>query len=133
MSQRHVHFGDRTRQAALFETMMLAAGADVFERPEFQGIQAEDLRHALEHAAEQVSKGHDLEHVLPSLASRLPDAPSRQLAFGLAASVAMANRKQLPAELQVLKALQQAFEIADADVVALFDAAERHAPLPTHA
>jgi len=127
--------------------MMLAAGADgavtkdeieeiyrrVFERPEFQGIQAEDLRHALEHAAEQVSKGHDLEHVLPSLASRLPDAPSRQLAFGLAASVAMANRKQLPAELQVLKALQQAFEIADADVVALFDAAERHAPLPTHA
>jgi len=147
MSQKHVHFGDKTRQAALFETMILVAGADgevtkdeieeiyrrVFERSEFRGIQAGDLRHALEHAAEQVAKKHDLEHVLPSLAKRLDDAPSRQLAFGLAASVAMADRAHLPSELVVLKALQKVFEIDDADVVALFDAAERHAPLPTHA
>src|SRR5579872_4834768 len=28
MTQRHIHFGDRTRQAALFETMILVAGAD---------------------------------------------------------------------------------------------------------
>src|SRR3954470_5543092 len=48
----HVHFNDSTRQAALFETMILAAAADgaidkveleeiyrrVFERPEFHGI-----------------------------------------------------------------------------------------------
>jgi len=147
MSHKHVHFGDRTRQAALFETMILVAGADgvvtkdeieeifrrVFERAEFKGIEKADLRHALEHAAEQVAKGHDLAHVLPSLAKRLDDAPSRQLAFGLAASVAMADRTALPQELPVLKALQGAFEIDDADVVDLFDAAERHAPLPTHA
>ncbi len=147
MTHRHIHFGDRSRQAALFETMILAAGADgvvtkdeieeiyrrVFERPEFKGIQTQDLRDALQHAADQVAKEKDLAHLLPSIAKRLPEATSRQLAFGLAASVAMANRKQLPHELQVLKALQRAFDIADADVVELFDAAERHAPLPTHA
>ena len=63
---KHVHFGDATRQAALFETMMLAAMADgkvtkteveqiyrrVFERPEFHGIQAADLKTAITHAAE---------------------------------------------------------------------------------
>jgi len=144
MTQRHVHFGDRTRQAALFETMILVAGADgrvtkeeieeifrrVFERPEFKGIHAQDLRDALEHAAGQVAKGHDLEHVLPSLARRLDDAPSRLLAFGLAASVAMAEHRTRPAEFQVLKALQRAFEIEDAEVAALFEAAASHAPLP---
>ena len=143
---KHIHFGDRTRQAALFETMILVAGHDgqitkdeieeifrrVFERPEFKGIQREDLRHALEHAAEQVAKGHDLDHVLPSLAKRLDDAQSRQLAFGLAASVAFADH-HAAAELPLLKALQKAFEIPDDDVIALFEAAENHAPLPTHA
>ena len=148
MTQRHVHFGDRSRQAALFETMILVAGADgkvtkdeieaiyrrVFERAEFKGIHAQDLRDALEHAAEQVSKGHDLEHVLPSLAKRLDDPASRQLAFGLAASVAVADHRGLPKpELAILKALQSAFEIDDNDVVALFEAAQAHAPLPTHA
>jgi hypothetical protein len=60
----HVRFSDETQQAALFETMILAAGSDgdvskveveeiyrrVFERPEFQGIQASDLRQAIAHA-----------------------------------------------------------------------------------
>ncbi|TMB28003.1 MAG: hypothetical protein E6J62_18435 [Deltaproteobacteria bacterium] len=65
-----VHFGDTTRQAALFETMILAAGSDgsvtkveveeiyrrVFERPEFNGIHAGDLKAAISHAAQVVAK-----------------------------------------------------------------------------
>src|SRR6185436_16815387 len=78
MTTDHIHFGDSTRQAALFETMILAAAADgsvdkvelheiyrrVFERPEFHGIQAEDLRKAIEHAARRVTEAHSLEHIL---------------------------------------------------------------------
>ena len=145
MPTRHVHFGDSTRQAALFETMILVAGADgvvtreeveeiyrrVFERPEFKGIHAKDLKDAISHAAKQVAKAKDMEHILPSLAERLPDGESRRLAFGLAASVAMADRKTHPTELAVLKALQGTFQIPDDDVVRLFEAAESHAPLPT--
>ena len=66
----HVHFSDETRQAALFETMILAAGSDgdvsrveveeiyrrVFERPEFHGIHASDLRQAISHAAQKVAQ-----------------------------------------------------------------------------
>lgn len=145
MTNRHIHFGDSTRQAALFETMILVAGADgivtreeveeiyrrVFERPEFQGIQAQDLKDAISHAAKQVSKAKDMGHILPSLAERLPDGESRRLAFGLAASVAMADRSTHPSELAVLKALQGVFQIPDDDVVRLFEAAESRAPLPT--
>lgn len=142
---KHITFGDQTRQAALFETMILAAGADgavsrdeveeiyrrVFERPEFQGIQAEDLKKAIAHAAQQVAKAKDLGHILPTLSARLPDAASRKLAFGLAASIAMVDRRTHPSELAVLKALQNAFDLTEADVVELFEAAENHAPIPT--
>jgi uncharacterized tellurite resistance protein B-like protein len=144
MPNRHVQFGDKTRQAALFETMILVAGADgkvtreeveeiyrrVFERPEFQGIQADDLKQAVAHAAARVGKAKEMAEILPSIADRLPDFASRSLAFGLAASVAMADRKTHPAELAVLKALQEIFQIPDEDVVKLFEAAEAHAPLP---
>lgn len=141
---KHVHFGDKTRQAALFETMMLAAAADgvvtkeeveeiyrrVFERPEFKGIQASDLREAIAHAAQRIAAAKDLAHLLPTLATRLPDEPSRKLAFGLACSVAMADRSAVPSELAVLKALQSTFDIRESEVVELFEAAENHAPLP---
>ena len=145
MPNRHVHFGDSTRQAALFETMILVAGADgtvtreeveeiyrrVFERPEFKGIHAKDLKDAIAHAAQQVAKAVDMGEILPSIADRLPDKESRRLAFGLAASVAMADRRTHPAELSVLKALQEIFQIPDEEIVRLFEAAESHAPLPT--
>lgn len=145
MPNRHVHFGDSTRQAALFETMILVAGADgtvtreeveeiyrrVFERPEFKGIHAKDLKDAIAHAAQQVAKAIDMGEILPSIADRLPDKESRRLAFGLAASVAMADRRTHPAELSVLKALQEIFQIPDEEIVRLFEAAESHAPLPT--
>ena len=141
---KHIHFGDETRQAALFETMVLAAGADgkvnkdeveeiyrrVFERPEFQGIQAADLKAAISQAAQRVAKAKDLGHILPTLAQRLPESDARKLAFGLACSVVMADRKTHPSELTVLKALQNAFDIRESEVVELFEAAENHAPLP---
>ena len=109
MTTTNVQFGDSTRQAALFETMILAAAADgsvdkvelqeiyrrVFERPEFHGIQADDLRAAIEHAARRVAEAHSLEHILPSIVDRLPDKASRELAFGLAASVIVVDGREI--------------------------------------
>jgi len=137
----HVHFSDETRQAALFETMILAAGSDgdvskveveeiyrrVFERPEFHGIH---VRQAISHAAQQVARAGELSSILSSIAERLPDRPSRELAFGLAASVAWADQRTPPSELEFLKALQQKFELEDADVARLFELAGEKAPLP---
>jgi len=139
-----VHFADETRQAALFEIMILAAGSDgdvskveveeiyrrVFERPEFHGIHASDLRQAISRAAQQVSQVRDLSVILDSMAQRLPDRPSRELAFGLAASVAWADRRSHPPELELLKALQKAFELDDSDVARLYELASENAPLP---
>lgn len=140
----HVHFSDETRQAALFETMILAAGSDgdvsrveveeiyrrVFERPEFHGIHASDLRQAISHAAQQVAQAGDLSNILASIAERLPDRPSRELAFGLAASVALAEQGAPTSELRFLKALQQTFELDDAEVARLYELAGEKAPLP---
>jgi uncharacterized tellurite resistance protein B-like protein len=140
----HVHFSDETRQAALFETMILAAASDgnvskveveeiyrrVFERPEFHGIHASDLRQAISHAAQQVANAGELSYILSSIAERLPDKPSRELAFGLAASVAWADRRTPPSELRFLKALQETFDLGDDDVARLFELAGERAPLP---
>ena len=141
----HVQFSDETRQAALFETMILAAGSDgdvtrveveeiyrrVFERPEFHGIHANDLRQAISHAAQKVAQAGELSYILSSIAERLPDKASRELAFGLAASVAWSDRRTSPSELRLLKALQQTFELGDEDVARLFELAEGNAPLPS--
>jgi hypothetical protein len=102
----------------------------VFERPEFQGIQASDLRQAIAHAAQKVANAGELSYILPSIAERLPDKASRELAFGLAASVAWADRRTHPPELTFLKALQQTFELGDEDVARLFELAGGDAPLP---
>ena len=140
----HVHFSDRTRQAALFETMILAAASDgsvskveveeiyrrVFERPEFHGIHANDLKQAISHAAQEVAKAGGLSQILPSIAERLPDKPSRELAFGLAASVVVADGKTPPSELNILKALQDMFDLSEEEVARLFEAAQSHGPLP---
>jgi uncharacterized tellurite resistance protein B-like protein len=144
MSNRHVHFGDGSRQMALLETMLLAAAADgavskvevediyrrVFERPEFEGIHAGDLRDAIGQAAQRVATAHDVQHIVSSLAERLPDADSRALAFALAASVVLSDHRTPPKELAVLKALQQAFGLTDAQVASLFEAAEGSAQIP---
>lgn len=140
----HVHFKDSTRQAALFETMILAAAADgrvdrveveeiyrqVFERPEFHGIHADDLKQAITHAAKRVAEAHSLEHILPSIVDRLPDKASRELAFGLAASVVVADGRTPPAELEILKALQDMFDLSEEDVARLFETAQQHGEFP---
>jgi hypothetical protein len=102
----------------------------VFERPEFRGIHAGDLREAISHAAQKVSAAKGLDEVLPSIAARLPDRQSRELAFGLAASVVTADQRTPPAELRFLKALQAHFELSEDDVARLFELAEFKAPLP---
>jgi uncharacterized tellurite resistance protein B-like protein len=139
-----VHFEDKTSQAALFETMILAAGSDgnvtkveveeiyrrVFERPEFEGIHAQDLKQAISHAAQMVAKAKGLGEVLPSIAQRLPEKSSRELAFGLAASIVTADAKMPPSEIEFLKALQRQFGLSEEDVARLFELAEDKAPLP---
>jgi uncharacterized tellurite resistance protein B-like protein len=140
----HVHFSDGTRQAALFETMILAAAADgaverveveaiyrlVFERPEFHGIHAADLKQAIEHAAKRVSEAHSLEHILPSIVDRLPDRASKELAFGLAAAVVVSDGRTPPEELNILKALQDMLDLTEEDVARLFEAAQAHGQFP---
>ncbi len=144
MSTDHVHFGDSTQQAALFETMILAAAADgavdkieveeiyrrVFERPEFHGIEKDDLKSAIEHAARRVAEAHSLEHILPSIVDRLPDKASRELAFGLAASVIVADGRTPSSELNILKALQDMFDLSEEDVARLFETAQTHGEFP---
>jgi uncharacterized tellurite resistance protein B-like protein len=144
MATTHVQFGDSTRQAALFETMILAAAADgavdkvelsaiyrhVFERPEFHGIQSDDLKVAIENAAKRVTEAHSLEHIVPSIVDRLPDKPSRELAFGLAASVLIASGRTLLRELNILRHLQDMFDLSEEDVARLFEAAQSHGPFP---
>ena len=139
-----VQFGDSSRQATLFETMILAAAADgsvdkvelqqiyrcVFERPEFHGIHADDLKAAIERAARRVADAHSLEHILPSIVDRLPDKPSRELAFGLAATVMIADGRPAVRELNILKHLQAMFDLSEEDVARLFEAAQAHRPLP---
>jgi uncharacterized tellurite resistance protein B-like protein len=124
--------------------MILAAAADgrvdkveveeiyrrVFERPEFHGIHADDLKEAIEHAAKRVAEAHSLEHILPSIVDRLPDKASRELAFGLAASVVVADGKTPPAELEILKALQDMFDLTEDEVAALFETAQSHGQFP---
>ena len=144
MTTTNVQFGDSTRQAALFETMILAAAADgavdkvelqeiyrhVFERPEFRGIHADDLKAAIEHAARRVAEAHSLEHILPSIVDRLPDKASRELAFGLAASVIIADGRTPVAELNILKHLQAMFDLSEEDVARLFETAQSHGAFP---
>jgi uncharacterized tellurite resistance protein B-like protein len=144
MTDEHIHFKDSTRQAALFETMILAAAADgnvdrlevqeiyrqVFERPEFHGIHADDLKKAIEHAAKRVAEAHSLEHILPSIVDRLPDKASRELAFGLAASVVVADGRTPPSELNILKALQDMFDLSEEEVARLFETAQAHGKFP---
>ena len=65
-----------------------------------------------------------------ALSTMMFRASLRELAFGLAASVAWADRRTPPSELRFLKALQQTFELGDEDVARLFELAEYNAPLP---
>src|SRR2546426_8295271 len=119
MTTEHIHFGDSTRQAALFETMILAAAADgSVDKVELQEIYR------------RVGEAQSLEHILPSIVDRLPDKASRELAFGLAASVIVADGRTPLAELNILKALQDMFDLSEEDVARLFETAQSHGEFP---
>lgn len=118
------------RNAALVETMLLEAAADghlsraeliavirrVVERPEFDGTHSEDLTRLVEDSAARLAASPSLDHILESLKERLPGDDERRLAFGLAVSVAFADKRSTRGDTGVLKIIQLALDIAEEDV-----------------
>ncbi|MDC0709986.1 tellurite resistance TerB family protein [Stigmatella sp. ncwal1] len=129
----------KQRNAALIETMLLAAIADgsvsqremqtllrrVIERPEFEGTSADELNALVENSALRLSEATDLQEVLASLRSRLPDHKNRMLAFGLAAAVAFADQRATKLELGLLKTIQAALGISEDEVAQIIDIIEK--------
>lgn len=127
------------RNAALVEAMLLAASADghvqatelqvliarVLERPEFEGTDAKALNALVEDSAKRLSQAKQLEQVLASLRERLPEHRNRLLAFGLAASIAFADRKASREELGLLKTFQSALGISESEVQQIVDVVQR--------
>jgi len=128
----------KQRNAALVETMLLAAMADgsvsqlemqtllrrVIERPEFEGTKPEELNALVESSARRLAEAKDLQHILSSLRTRLPDHKTRMLAFGLAAAVALADQRATRAELGLLKTIQAALGISEDEVAQIIDIIE---------
>jgi tellurite resistance protein len=128
----------RDRNAALIDAMILAASADgsmgavemktligrVIERPEFEGTDARELNSLVEASARRLSAARGLDDILSALRQRLPDRRNRLLAFGLAASVALADRRATRNELGLLKSVQGSLGITEAEVTRVFEAVE---------
>lgn len=139
MAHETIRTARTERNAALIEAMLLAASADgrvdprelqiliarVIERPEFEGTDAEALNALVEASAKRLSQAAKLEDVLTSLRERLPEHRNRLLAFGLAASVAFADRKASREELGLLKTIQSALGISEAEVQRVVDTVQR--------
>ncbi len=133
----------RDRNAALLDAMVLAASADgkiaptelkqlltrIIERPEFEGVDARELSGMVEQSARRLSQARSLEDILNSLKLRLPNHRNRLLAFGLATSVALADRKATREELGLLKSFQKALGMTDAEVTRVFENVEAGASL----
>lgn len=131
------------RNAALVEVMLLAAMADgqltegsiqallrrVLERPEFDGTKAEEISDLVEKSVKRLASQSSLESILQRLRDRLPTHQNRLLAFGLAASIALADQRATRAELGLLKTFQAALGIAEDEVADLFDVIESGRPL----
>ncbi|MDQ3262912.1 MAG: tellurite resistance TerB family protein [Myxococcota bacterium] len=129
----------KERNAALIETMMLAAIADgsvsqlelqtllrrVLERPEFEGTRPEELNALVEGSVQKLAGAKNLPEIMKSLRSRLPDHRTRMLAFGLATAVAFADNRASRAELGLLKTIQAALGIAEDEVATIVDVVER--------
>jgi uncharacterized tellurite resistance protein B-like protein len=128
----------KQRNAALVETMLLAAMADgsvsqlemqtllrrVIERPEFEGTKPDELNALVETSAQRLAEAKDLQHILSSLRTRLPDHKTRMLAFGLAAAVAFADQRATRLELGLLKTIQAALGISEDEVAQIIDIIE---------
>jgi tellurite resistance protein len=139
MAHETIRTARTERNAALIEAMLLAASADgrveprelqiliarVIERPEFEGTDAEALNALVEASAKRLSEAAKLEDVLTSLRERLPEHRNRLLAFGLAASVAFADRKASREELGLLKTIQSALGISEAEVQRVVETVQR--------
>jgi len=136
---RDQSFVTRTeRNAALVEVMLLASMADgppsevgmqalvarVLERPEFDGTKAEELTGLVQESARTLASAEDLDAILGSLRTRLPTHQHRVLAFGLAAAVALADRRATRAELGLLKTFQAALGISEDEVARVIDVLE---------
>lgn len=133
------------RNAALVETMLLEAAADgrlsraeliavirrVVERPEFEGTRSEDLTKLVEDSAARLASAPSLERILESLRERLPGDDERRLAFGLAVSVAFADKRATRDHKSVLKIIQSALEITEEDVVRITSVIETGGLLST--
>lgn len=126
------------RNAALLDAMVLCASADgvfqeaelkqlltrIIERPEFEGVHAQQLAQLIEDSARRLSQARTLEDILHALKGKLPDHRNRLLAFGLATSVALADRRATREELGLLKSVQAALGITEEEVSKLFATVE---------
>jgi tellurite resistance protein len=122
------------RNAALLDAMVLAASADgqiaateleqvlahVIDRPEFEGVLAQELSTMVEASARRLSQGRNLEELLHGINARLPNHRNRLLAFGLATSVALADRKATRDELGLLKTFQRSLGLTEEEVTSVF-------------
>jgi len=126
------------RNAALVEVMLLAAMADgqltesaiqellrrILERPEFDGTHPQELSSLVEKGVTTLAAAPNLENILQGLRERLPTHPNRILAFGLAASVALADQRATRAELGLLKTFQAALGISEEEVANIIEVVE---------
>lgn len=126
------------RNAALVEVMLLAAMADgeltesavqellrrILERPEFDGTHPQELSSLVEKGVTTLAAAPNLEKILQRLRERLPTHQNRMLAFGLAASVALADQRATRAELGLLKTFQAALGISEEEVANIIDVVE---------
>lgn len=124
----------RDRNAALLDAMVLSASADgkiagselrqvltrVIERPEFEGVQAQELSSMVEASAKRLSNARTLEEILHGIKERLPNHRNRLLAFGLATSVALADRRATRTELGLLKTFQSSLGLTEDEVSKVF-------------
>ncbi len=124
----------RDRNAALLDAMVLAASADgqisptelqqllsrIIDRPEFEGVMAQELSSMVEASAKRLSQGRSLEELLHSIRDRLPNHRNRLLAFGLATAVALADRKATREELGLLKTFQASLGLSEDEVSSVF-------------
>ena len=122
------------RNAALLDAMVLAASADgeiapaelkqvlarIIERPEFEGVRAQELSFMVEASAKRLSQGRSLEELLHGIKDRLPNHRNRLLAFGLATAVALADRKATREELGLLKTFQSSLGLTEEEVSSVF-------------
>lgn len=133
----------RDRNAALLDAMVLAATADgrisaeelktlltrVVERPEFEGVAPDELSSLVESSAKRLAQARSLGEILNGLKERLPNHRNRLLAFGLAVSVALADRRASREELGLLKTFQQALGVTEEEVTRVFVNVEAGASL----